>query len=278
MCLPFIWLPYAFTPLPRFTLSTHTHTHSTSSLLPVFLHRIFRLFNKIAFARNSCELHDVISLFMNTEKARDLKWNVFFLVVLVCRCCISGEYTLLLAHFLSVCSPSLYLPFCDVPLSTTQDIPGAWAMRVISCHTCILQTFTIPISIRVKMVVETYVENSALNPRTHDLFFVTAFIFCCCLQFWPTMDLWFVVLRWNNTAITLIIWHVFLFLKIVDTHTHIYISSCSQSHSRTWQTNKVEHFVLLVHRFCASIVTLESYTIWYTLAEWASAIFFNRTD
>lgn len=38
----------------------------------------FRLFNKIAFARNSCELHDVISLFMNTEKARDLKWNVFF--------------------------------------------------------------------------------------------------------------------------------------------------------------------------------------------------------
>lgn len=168
-------------------------------------------------------------------------------------------------------------------LLTTRDIPGVWAMRVISCHTCILQTFTIPISIRVKMVVvvETYVENSALNPRTHDLFFVTAFIYCCCLQFWPTMDLWFVVLRWNNTAITLIMWHVFLFLKIVDTHIYIYRLAHNHTVAQSYMANKqgrTRNFVLLVHRFCALIVTFESYTIWYTLAEWASAIFFNRTD
>lgn len=35
------------------------------------------LFNKIPFSRNSCELHDIISSFMYTEKARDLKGNVF---------------------------------------------------------------------------------------------------------------------------------------------------------------------------------------------------------
>lgn len=61
----------------------------------------FCLFNKIAFARNSCELHDVISLFMNTEKARDLKWNV-------CLCLYIVFLSLALSLRRSSCSRSVH--------------------------------------------------------------------------------------------------------------------------------------------------------------------------
>lgn len=107
----------------------------------------FCLFNKIAFARNSCELHDVISLFMNTEKARDLKWNVFFFVFFlltyrVCMCTCSPFHFIFLC-FCTVCLWIVFFatfPFSHTHKRTHEHDRNQRLMRVIPYNgSCILQ-------------------------------------------------------------------------------------------------------------------------------------------